>query len=186
MFTKPSSGSDGTGRVLVGTVDQSVFVQVEGRGTHVNSQPLRECLIQMVQRGYRSFQLDLGDCTYMDSTFLGVLAHVCLQLRSRLGTFTIPRITDRNLELLQTMGIDRFFEFGCNASEEPCNFTQLPTDQRSKQEWGQTVLDAHRTLVDVDPRNAPRFKDVIRFLEEDLKKDATVAGTEELSSRRDR
>jgi anti-sigma B factor antagonist len=172
MITNPGSASEPKGRVLVGTHQQEVFIQVEGRGTHLNSQPLRECLVEMLQRGFRHFQLDLGECSYMDSTFLGVLANVCLQLKSRLGTFAIPRINERNLELLQTLGIDGFFEFGncASSAKEQCQLTSLEEDSRPKQQWGKTVLEAHQTLCDVDPRNVVRFKDVMAFLEEDLKK----------------
>jgi anti-sigma B factor antagonist len=174
MFTKPSSAVESKGRVMVGTLDREVLIQVEGRGTHLNSQPLRDCLIEMLQRGYTEFRLDLGGCSYMDSTFLGVLANICLQLKNRTGTFSIPRINQRNLELLQTLGIDRFFVFGCNEDTDErtasCALNPLGEDARPRCEWGQTVLEAHQSLVRCDPSNAVRFKDVIQFLEEDLKK----------------
>jgi len=176
MITNPGSATESKGRVLVGTHDQEVFIQVEGRGTHLNSQPLRECLVEMLQQGLRHFQLDLGECSYMDSTFLGVLANVCLQLKSKLGTFAIPRINERNLELLQTLGIDTFFEFGSAAGSKSseCQFRTLAEDNRPKTQWGESVLEAHRTLCDVDPRNIVRFKDVMSFLEEDLRKKSKV------------
>jgi anti-sigma B factor antagonist len=187
MLTKPGVTAEAKGQVLVGTVDQDVFIQVAGRGTHLNSQPLRECLLEMVGRGYRHFNLDLADCTYMDSTFLGVLANVCLQVKSRLGTFAIPRINQRNLELFQTLGIDRFFQFTPEGAVDPaCNFRSLPEDKRPKNEWGTTVLEAHRTLMDADPRNCPRFKDVVDFLEEDLRKTSATGIPDESSTRRER
>ncbi len=41
--------------------------------------------------------------------------------------------------------------------------------------YGDTVLEAHRSLTECDPSNGPRFKDVIEFLEEDLRKKAAVS-----------
>src|SRR4051812_2989830 len=90
------------GRVLVGTVGSEVFLQVEGRGTHLISQPLREFLTAMFQRGHRTFCLDLGRCLYLDSTFLGVLASTCLKLRAVEGRFSVAAISPKNLELLRT------------------------------------------------------------------------------------
>ena len=37
-----------------------------------------------------------------------------------------------------------------------------------KRELAETSLEAHRTLMHLNPENVPRFKDVTIFLEEDL------------------
>ena len=37
-----------------------------------------------------------------------------------------------------------------------------------KRELAEASLEAHRTLMHLNPENVPRFKDVTKFLEEDL------------------
>jgi len=39
-----------------------------------------------------------------------------------------------------------------------------------KKEVSRTCLEAHRVLMAIDPSNVSKFKDVTRFLEEDLKR----------------
>src|SRR3954471_1385747 len=73
------------GRVLVGTPSGHVLIRVEGRGTHMNSQPLRDFIMEMVRRGYHDFDLDLADCLYVDSTFAGVIVALSLQVRESSG-----------------------------------------------------------------------------------------------------
>jgi len=38
----------------------------------------------------------------------------------------------------------------------------------TKAEAGPTILEAHENLIGFDPRNVPKFKDVVEFLREDL------------------
>ena len=172
----PAAGSEATrGRVLVGTRGPEVLLQVEGRGTHLNSQPLRDFLTQMVERGYRLFRLELGQCQSLDSTFLGVLASTCLRLKSLSGRFSVCGASSRNLDLLKTLGIDRFFDLEPAVEAGPPlppALTALEPAVGDSQAWGATMLEAHRTLTACDARNIPRFKDVIEYLEEDLSRHA--------------
>jgi hypothetical protein len=38
----------------------------------------------------------------------------------------------------------------------------------TKAEAAPTILEAHENLMNFDPRNVPKFKDVVEFLREDL------------------
>src|SRR2546426_1713192 len=110
------SGSE----IMVGMVDQKVYVRLEGKGTHLNSQPLREFLCGMMEGGYRHFELDLANCTYMDSTFLGMLVGIGLRLRNLNQTkLVIRRLSLRNRELLQTLGVEQFFEIDGDSQPSP-------------------------------------------------------------------
>ena len=168
-FTPGAPGFEGPGgRVLVGTRGPEAFIQVQGRGTHLNSQPLRDFLTRMVERGYRLFRIELSQCVTLDSTFLGVLTSTCLRLKSLSGRFSVCGASARNLELLKTLGIDRFFDLESAPDAPPRELTALEAAAKDKQTWGATMLEAHRTLTECDSRNVPRFKDVIEYLEEDL------------------
>jgi len=162
-------------KILVGTVDKQVFVKVEGKGTHLVSQPLREFLFQMIDSGYCKFEIDLANCTYMDSTFLGMLVGVSLRLKKvSPAKIFVTRINERNLDLFKTLGIDSFFQIGPGATPVPASKPEdlhsLPEAKVATQAWAETMLEAHETLAKVDARNLCRFKDVIAYLKEDLAK----------------
>lgn len=165
------SASDST--VLVGTVGKKVFIKVEGKGTHLNSPTLREFISEMIEQGYRDFELDLLNCTYMDSTFLGMLVGVTIRLKNMSSSrFGVSNISQRNLELLETLGVAQFFAIASHKGQEGAGASPglqaLPQGQTSKQEHAETMLEAHETLVRADESNVPRFKDCIQFLKEDV------------------
>jgi anti-anti-sigma factor len=157
------------GRVLVGTPEGHVLVRVEGRGTHMNSQPLRDFVMEMVKRGYNEFDLDLRDCVYVDSTFAGVLVTLSLHVRDHLGGHvTIFGANDRCRDQLHTLGVEHLFQLADTAQQSPApppaDMEQLPWPYRSQEAWAETILEAHQTLSKVDPSNAQRLQDVIEYM----------------------
>src|SRR5919204_5152844 len=67
--------------IQVGVNGPAVWVRVEGKGNFLNSGNLKEFAREMVDRGYREFVIDLGNCAMMDSTFMGTMAGVALRLK---------------------------------------------------------------------------------------------------------
>jgi len=168
---EPSKG------ISVGCTENRVYVRVVGRGTFQNSQPLRLFAVRKVDEGQREFVLDLGQCQGMDSTFLGVLAGIGLRLRQngKLATVHIVNISPRNLELIQTLGLDRLFTV--NSSAPPplaeADYRKLPdtdltqmTHPLEKDETTDLMIEAHDNLVRADERNAAKFRELTRFLRE--------------------
>jgi hypothetical protein len=45
---------------------------------------------------------------------------------------------------------------------------EVPCPVPTRAEAAPTILEAHETLMQFDPRNVPKFKDVVEFLREDL------------------
>jgi hypothetical protein len=56
-------------------------VKVEGKGSFLNSENLKEFACGMLNHGYREFVVDLADCVTMDSTFMETMAKVALRLK---------------------------------------------------------------------------------------------------------
>lgn len=164
--------------MLVRWANGQVYVRVVGRGTFQNAQPLRQFALEKIeQEGLEEFVVDLGQCQGMDSTFLGVLAGIGLRLRQngRTSTVHIVNISPRNMELLQTLGLDRLFTMNSHASPPlaDVDYQQLPdtdltqlTHPLDKGETTDLMIEAHDNLIRADGRNAPKFKELARFLRE--------------------
>ncbi len=170
------------GQIWVGTLEQTVCVRVQGRATHLHGQPLRDVAREMLNRGFNRVELDLGKCTYMDSTFLGVLVGISMRLE-KMGAdkLAIFRISPRNLELFKTLGVDRFFQLdspGAMARGDALtDARELAEAHQATPSWANTVVEAHQLLVESDDRNEPRFKELLTFLKEDLaRKEPTMPG----------
>jgi anti-sigma B factor antagonist len=156
--------------ILVGTKDRTVWVRVEGKGSFLNSTGLKEFAKEMTNRGFRDFVVDLRNCPLMDSTFMGTLTGVALRLMELgSGQLRIVNLNERNRDLLTNLGIDQLMELDVApvAPAAPIQ-TVLPTDPVDKQERAETMLEAHEDLVNANPQNAAKFKDVLEYLRQDL------------------
>jgi len=160
--------------ILVGVNGPAVWVRVEGKGSFLNSGNLKEFAREMVDRGYREFVIDLGNCAMMDSTFMGTMAGVALRLKEiGRGHLHIVRCGNRSRELLAGLGLDQIFSIHGNGTSAPeCATLQSQSKDESredkKQEQAQTMLEAHEALCAAVPENLFRFKDVLDFLKQDL------------------
>jgi anti-sigma B factor antagonist len=168
--------------ISVNTTGNEVHVRIVGRGTFQNGQPLRRYATEMLARGCEHFFVDLNQCQGMDSTFLGVLAGIGLRLMQsgRAGKVHVINVSPRNIELLQTLGLDRLFDVNVVGRDHthhvfPADdtFQMLPdsdlvdaTRSLDKRDTANFMLEAHNDLVKADPRNAPKFQDLTRFLQE--------------------
>jgi anti-anti-sigma regulatory factor len=149
-----------------------VWVRVEGKGSFLNSTGLKEFAKEMVNRGYREFAVDLKNCPVMDSTFMGTLAGVALRLRELgQGHLRVINLNERNQDLLGNLGLDQLFTMGVGVEEsgamEPVQ-QPLPATAADKQEQARTMLEAHEAVVEANPENAAKFKDVLEYLKQDL------------------
>src|SRR5271154_7632824 len=95
-------------KILVARNADLGFIKVVGRGSFQNSSCLKAFYLQLFKDGVRRFYVDLEACTYLDSTFLGILLGLGLKLREAgNGLLHILNASPRNLELLRNLGLDR-------------------------------------------------------------------------------
>ena len=160
--------------LCVAVVERTAFIKVPGRANYASSIDLKNLVAELRQRGFSDFVLDLRECMTMDSTFLGVLAG--LVLRNNHPEPAAPMIellnpNSRVLDLIENLGVLSMFkvrneELPCTLLFEATNDSPTPT----KEEVTRNCLEAHRTLMNINPANIPKFKDVTQFMAEDLKK----------------
>jgi len=152
-------------------------VKISGRANFTSSIDFKTLLQELLQKGCTCIVLDLSECTLMDSTFLGVLSGFGLKtsggkIDHAKATIELLNPNERILELLESLGVLDLFKVAQGATQSPdldktCAVTPAcPT----KQEITLTCLEAHQTLMDLNPKNAAKFKEVAAFLAEDLKK----------------
>jgi len=160
--------------ILVGVTGNAVYIKVRGKGSFQNSPALKEFARQMLERGHRIFAFDLGECTVMDSTFMGTLAGMALRLRESGGTLLVRNVNERNFELLRNLGLNNLFEIEPSSELLAAGSTNdesaLETENElSRSENAACMIEAHEALVDAAPENLARFKDVLEYLKQDLR-----------------
>mgnify|MGYP001033295575 CR=1 FL=1 len=160
--------------ILAGLSDQKVWLRVEGRGTFQTSSGLKEYVRRMIQRGHRDFIIDLSQCELMDSTFMGTMAGIALRLREiGSGSLTVMNPNPRNFQLLENLGLDHLFQFARpgESVEAPRSEKEVRVDAEGAEEQRTTILSAHEALVEADPENEARFKDVLELLKQEAAQD---------------
>jgi len=173
-------------KILVARTATLGFIKVVGRGSFQNSGCLKAFYQQLLKESVRMFVVDLEACTYLDSTFLGTLLGLGLKLKEAdKGTLQILNASPRNLELLKNLGLDRLIQIDGKSPGLNGNIPTAPSSSvngivvekdlqevscpvPTREEAAPTILEAHEALMEFDPRNVPKFKDVVEFLREDL------------------
>jgi anti-sigma B factor antagonist len=152
-------------------------IKIIGRANFTSSIDFKTLVNELLQKGYKYFVLELSECVLMDSTFLGVLAGFGLKMNQakaeqREGAIELLNPSPRIIELLENLGVLHLFKLG----EGPLNPPQGVETQThtcgtpAKEEVTRACLEAHRTLMEINPDNVRRFKEVAQFLAQDLKK----------------
>ncbi|MCE9520081.1 MAG: STAS domain-containing protein [Verrucomicrobia bacterium] len=165
--------------ILVGQIGQLFWMRVDGKGSFQNSVQVKRCFQTMIEKGERHFVIDLERCPIMDSTFLGTLTGAALNLReSGNGEVSVLNANSRNQQLLTSLGLDHILDVDhdgskfCNERKQVCNELNTCADGMSpcpKEEQAAQVLAAHEALTQANAENAVRFRDVIEFLEQELR-----------------
>jgi anti-anti-sigma factor len=159
----------------VAVTEQVALVKVSGRASFNCSVEFKTLVYELRARGYRKFVLDLTDCLIMDSTFLGVLAGFGLRLAESADekpTVTLLNPNQRILDLLENLGVAHLFCMvqGIEPLSQKCREVRQTDGTRSKLETARACLEAHEMLMNINPANIPKFKEVTRFMAEDLKR----------------
>jgi anti-anti-sigma regulatory factor len=153
---------------LVDAYSDPVLVRIQGRASFANSGSLLEFIGEMIGQGRRRFVVDFAGCTGMDSTFLGVLAGLALDLRKSdpKGTVVFCRLGTRNLELIRNLGLHRLasVDMGTDAVETGGATAPLEATKMDELENARMCLEAHENLVEADQANQEKFQDVLVFL----------------------
>ena len=159
--------------VLVGK--NFVCIKIAGRANFASSPDFKTLLSELAQKGFGHFIIDLSECVLMDSTFLGVLAGFGMKLNPEGAPaergIELHNATNRVSELLENLGAVHLFKLTSGPMQLPADVTSCTPESinPSHEQIARTSLEAHQTLMAMNPENVARFKDVTQFLAEDLK-----------------
>ena len=164
-------------KIMVAVAEQSAWIQISGRANFTASVDFKTLVAELHRTGHQRFELDLTECVLMDSTFLGVLAGFGIRFGAARGgdatvTFELVNPNARVTELLASLGVAHLFKLSQHAPTAPAVAVveAVITTTPPAETLARTCLEAHQTLMEIEPKNIPKFKDVAQFFAEDLKK----------------
>lgn len=157
--------------------EKVVVIKIAGRASFTSSVDFKTLVYTLRGKGQSRFILDLSECLLMDSTFLGVLAGMGLKFNDtpngeNHASIELLQPNERISDLLENLGVVHLFKVlkASAACRENLTAVTPTARQADPTEVTRTCLEAHQTLMELNPANIPKFKDVAQFLAEDLKR----------------
>ncbi len=154
--------------------EDAILVFVRGRATYTTCRAFGEFLEAAPASGRSRLVIDLSECASLDSTVLGLIAGAAVEFRKNGGEVFLQRATGRTRDVIENLGLPALLTLLPESETAPlpealaAGETSLPEAAPAS---GGTILQAHETLMAANPENVARFKDVVAFMREDLKKD---------------
>ena len=155
-------------RVLVGLQDKKVFcLKLEGDVRVPWCVSLETyCGYVIQQPNLSGVCVDLTQAVNLDSTTLGVLAKVAILCSKHCEGRARLLCADPDLiRLAESMGFDTVFDIAEGPALTGVSFDELPYVDCSESEFQESVISAHRTLMDMNDDNKAAFSDLVAALE---------------------
>jgi len=155
------------GRILAASHDGAYVIRLEGDVRLTLCTTIDEYFQRMFEDSqFASVWVDLCDAEGIDSTTLGLLAKLALNVKEKFGFEPAIYSCDPGINrLLKSMGFQRLFELHEEACSNPENIREIPTVDGNEQAVQDKVIEAHRVLMDISEENRARFKDLMAALE---------------------
>lgn len=142
------------------------YVTVSGRATFEHAPQLRSLAKTLEDAPYTSVNVDLAQCTGMDSTFMGILSMLGLNARKIGVPMTIYNAGETNKGLLFGLGLKKLFQYSDAAMEG--GGTGWSSGETVSGMDARTVLEAHQTLMSADEQNVRKFEKVVEMVQKEL------------------
>jgi len=159
-----------SGKIYACVKDASLILRFQGDVRLVWCMSLEEYCRETYQRkGIKHMLVDLSEASNLDSTTLGVLAKIALSAKKQLAVqaelfFETPDIE----RLVACMGFNQVFTI----IDKPAlpkltndDFVELCLSNMCEDTAKTSVIDAHKTLMDISKENEARFKPLVDSLE---------------------
>lgn len=153
--------------------DQLSWLSLDGAVRYTEARKIKAFLDDVVlPQMSDTTVIDLREVLSVDSTGLGLLAHIgrcCLSKFSRRAVILCPE--GPVAQCLRAMQFDKLFTL-TDALDQPLELKLEPVDlhRTPPQGLAAVMLSAHRELCDVDEQNRARFTDVLDVLEREVAK----------------
>ena len=175
-MTKPSIQN----QILAATVDNCTLVAVSGAANFKLAPAFKQAVQAARLAGSFLIVVDMASCSSLDSTFMGGLAYQGLASQKPDNpALVLINVSSHVAALLKGLGLDRLLRTYAtgslpggadNLAPLIKNLQPVETAPLGSRDMAALMYDAHETLTHVDPENLQRFKDVLAFLREDLKR----------------
>jgi anti-anti-sigma factor len=142
--------------VAIHRIESGFLLRLSGRGTLHDSPAVRDFVCGIIKEGAQ-IVLDLSECEYLDSTFLGCLMVLHERSSNRPGSFAVLANETARRKLLRTVRLDRLLTF---IDECPVSIGEpviLRSSELKRTDFCRHLLETHRKLSELGGPEAATF-----------------------------
>lgn len=156
------------GKILAAEYKHMAMLKFVGDVRVIMSSTLDSYCSNLYRRAILDAMLvDMSETRGIDSTALGLLAKMAIQLRNRFNV--MPTIVSTNPDItriLKSMSFDLIFNIVEKAPPKatPGDYSELKTQKESEDTVREKVIDAHLTLMALSEENRLEFQDLVQAL----------------------
>ncbi len=113
--------------------------------------------------------IDLSETKYIDSTNLGLIARIgekTLTSHNRKTTLLSPNIEIN--QILLSVGFDMIFTIIQDGDKYETEYNAVPESDKDDVEMARMMINAHKTLMELNEKNKMVFKDVVDMMENEM------------------
>ncbi|WP_068268613.1 STAS domain-containing protein [Caviibacter abscessus] len=151
--------------ILYATLDNVNVIKVYGKATMKNSQ----AVLDLFENSDKIVMLDLSETTYIDSTFLGLIAKYTMEYMQKYSEYlSIIKPTDEVLTALKQTGILKFIVI---INEQiTINGVKVENNNFTNSNIPKHILEMHEILAGLNEENAIVFNPVVEQLRKVVEK----------------
>lgn len=159
-------------QILFACVDNCCYFKLRGELRYTNATGMDDLVERLFnqQTGCSQVVVDLNDVSFMDSTYIGLLASLArycqLQQLPRPTLFSTHAEVN---ELLFSLCLEQAFDIVQQPTHKVVAMTAIGTQEYSEQQQGQMILRAHEALIALNDSNKSQFQPVVDLLKQQLK-----------------
>ena len=160
-------------QIRLGRTKTGFIVRVSGRGTVCESRSLHEFALGIADDESCTLTIDLSQCDYLDSTFLGCLVDLFKRFsnRSVARRFEIIANQERCHALLSATRLQNYFPLCEQPPPQEDDLLNLEVGELDHRQRGQHIMECHRRLAEIGGPNQEVFKRIADQLEFELNKE---------------
>ena len=153
--------------ISVARTQSGYLVSVRGQGTRQQSPAVRD-FISGAMEDKANVVLDLSQCEYLDSTFLGCLVILHKRSCEQGERFRVHASDEVIKKLLHPTRLDTIIPCCATRPETTGQTVPLPIIDLDREEFGRHLLDTHEELAGVDSPSSDAFRMVCDQLRKEL------------------
>jgi anti-sigma B factor antagonist len=158
--------------------DKTLTFRLSGRVTMPHSVPFRALAERALNEGVNRILVDLRDCPYLDSTFLGTLISLSRQMtRRNQGQLRLVSPSPGCRQLFHQMGLNDIFPTETAELDASLPWQDLPLGQPDVGTLKRNIAEAHSELAGLPGKAGEQFRVVAECLARAAEKDGHPSGS---------